>query len=228
VKSIIASRPPDAGAHERPPERSGADQRIADLEADVQRLTEAAHRESRAKDEFLATLSHELRTPLNAVLGWLQLLRVNIDNPRERGRAIDVLERNVRAQAQLVADLLDLSRIITGRMRVAHRRVWLDKVIRRGVKPVMSAAKAKNVELSLDIQPIQAAVYGDSARLQQVVWNLVSNAVRFTSTGGKSSSGSARGSTDATSRSRSRIPVVESVRRCCRSSSIVSVRATAA
>jgi signal transduction histidine kinase len=166
------------------PTANAAARRIAALEEDVRRLTEAAQRESRAKDEFLATLSHELRTPLNAVLGWLQLLRLNIDKPPERTHAMDVLERNVLAQVQLVADLLDLSRIVTGRMRIAHRRVQLDKVVRRGMQPLLAAAGAKNVDLQVEIEPIRLAVFGDAPRLQQVVWNLVSNAVRCTSSGG--------------------------------------------
>jgi signal transduction histidine kinase len=161
-----------------------AARRIAALEAEVATLTEAARRASRAKDEFLATLSHELRTPLNAMLGWLQLLRINADDPDERARAIDVLERNVRAQVQIVADLLDVSRIITGRMRIGCRRVNLERVVRRGVDALRAAAAAKHVTLDIETHPIDGLVYGDAARLQQVVWNLVSNGVKFTPPGG--------------------------------------------
>jgi len=162
-----------------------ANRRIAALEAEVARLTDAERRASRAKDEFLATLSHELRTPLNAMLGWLQLLRMRVDDPEERGHAIDVLERNVRTQVQIVADLLDVSRIITGRMRIACRRVNLERAITRGVDSLRAAASAKHVTLEVDSRPVDGVVYGDAARLQQVVWNLVSNGVKFTPAGGR-------------------------------------------
>ena len=161
-----------------------ANRRIAELEAEVVRLTDAAQRESRSKDEFLAMLSHELRTPLNVILGWIQLLRLHLEDPDERSRAVDVLERNLRSQAQTIANLLDASRIITGRMRLASRRVVLERVIQRAIEPLRPGASAKHVTLVADLQPGEEPVYGDAARLQQVVWNLVSNAVRFTQSGG--------------------------------------------
>jgi signal transduction histidine kinase len=159
--------------------------RISELEAEVARLTGAAQRATCAKDDFLATLSHELRTPLNAMLGWIQLLRLHIHEPAERAHALDVLERNVRTQAQIVADLLDVSRIITGNMRVGRRRVNLERIIRRGTEPAVTAARSKDVKLSIDIEPVNGIVYGDAARLQQIVWNLVSNGVKFTPAGGR-------------------------------------------
>jgi signal transduction histidine kinase len=162
-----------------------AARRIAALEAEVAALTDAARRASQTKDEFLATLSHELRTPLNAMLGWVQLLRMHIGDPEERERALDVLERNIRAQVQIVTDLLDVSRVITGRMRVACRRVNLERVVRRGVDALRPAAVAKHVSLDVETQPVHGLVYGDAARLQQVVWNLVSNGVKFTPAGGR-------------------------------------------
>ena len=170
--------PQDAAALE------AANRRIADLEAEVARLNEAADRESRSKDEFLAMLSHELRTPLNVMLGWIQLLRLHLHNPEERSRAVDVLERNVRSQAQTITNLLDASQIITGRMHIAARRVHLERVIQRGIESLRTAASAKHVTLVVDLAPVKEPVYGDAARLQQVVWNLVSNAVRFTPAGG--------------------------------------------
>lgn len=170
--------PQDAAALE------AANRRIADLEAELARLTETARQESRSKDEFLAMLSHELRTPLNVMLGWIQLLRLRLQDPEERSRAVDVLERNVRSQAQTIMNLLDASRIITGRMHVGSRRVHLERVIHRGIESLRSAAAAKHVTLAVDLAPEEDSVYGDAARLQQVVWNLVSNAVRFTPAGG--------------------------------------------
>ena len=162
-----------------------ATHRIAALEAEVARLNDAAQRESRIKDEFLAMLSHELRTPLNVMLGWIQLLRLHLHDAEQRSHAVDVLERNVRAQAQTIINLLDASQIITGRMRVASRRLNLERVIERGLASVRSAAAAKQVSLDVELARLTAPVHGDAGRLQQVVWNLVSNAVRFTPAGGK-------------------------------------------
>jgi signal transduction histidine kinase len=162
-----------------------ATRRITELEAEVARLSGAAQQATCAKDDFLATLSHELRTPLNAMLGWIQLLRLHIQEPAERMHALDVLERNIRIQTQIVADLLDVSRIITGKLRVGRRRVNLERIIRRGSEPLTAAALAKDVKLAIAIEPVDGIVYGDAPRLQQVVWNLVSNAVKFTPAGGR-------------------------------------------
>jgi signal transduction histidine kinase len=162
-----------------------AQHRIAALEREIERLREAVYHESCAKDEFLATLSHELRTPLNVMLGWIQLLRVHLETPEERRRALDVLERNLRSQAQVVSDLLDTSRLVTGRMRISCRRVNLDDVVRRSVESLMAAASAKHLDLALELGGVTDGVHGDAMRLQQVIWNLLSNAVRFTPPGGR-------------------------------------------
>src|SRR3712207_6747955 len=102
-----------------------ASARIEELQAEVERLEEEARQAGRVKDDFLATLSHELRTPLNAMLGWIQLLRMHLEDPTQRVHALDVLERNARTQVQIVADLLDVSRVVTGKMRLVFERVDL-------------------------------------------------------------------------------------------------------
>jgi signal transduction histidine kinase len=163
---------------------SEAEARVAALEADQARLAAEAQQALRVRDDFLATLSHELRTPLNAMLGWVQLLRLHVDDPALRGHAIDVIERNARTQVQLVSDLLDVSRIITGRMRLSVEPIDLEDVVHAGVSPLAEAAAAKGVTLVVASEPLAGLVCGDAARLQQVVWNLVSNAIRFTPRGG--------------------------------------------
>jgi PAS domain S-box-containing protein len=135
---------------------------------------------NRTKDEFLATLSHELRTPLTAMLGWTRLLRTNNLDEMTAARALETVERNARAQAQLVEDLLDVSRIITGNLRLETHPVELVPVIEAVLDAVRPAAEAKSIQLQTALDPLVGPVSGDPARLQQVVWNLVSNAVKFT------------------------------------------------
>jgi PAS domain S-box-containing protein len=135
---------------------------------------------NRMKDEFLATLSHELRTPLTAILGWVHLLRTRRLDTAMAERAVDVIERNAKAQAQLVADILDVSRIVTGKFRLEPRTVELPVVIGAAVDAVRPAAEAKRIRLVLDVDPSVAPVTADPDRLQQVVWNLLANAVKFT------------------------------------------------
>ena len=168
-----------------PPTATEAAARIAVLEAEVERLAEAAERASCAKDDFLATLSHELRTPLNAIIGWLQLLRRHIHEPAERLHALDVLERNARTQAQIVNDLLDVSRVVTGSMRLTCSRVRVADLVRNGSASLTQAAALKQVGLSIEVDDDAAELSGDPVRLQQIVWNLVSNAVKFTPSGGE-------------------------------------------
>jgi PAS domain S-box-containing protein len=141
---------------------------------------------SQVKDEFLATLSHELRTPLNAVLGWAHMLRENTIDPSMRERALESLERNARAQAQLVEDLLDVSRIRSGKLPVRSEPVDVAEVVRHAVETVQAGVAAKGLTLQLNLPDgPRLLVLGDSDRLQQVVWNLVSNAVKFTPAGGR-------------------------------------------
>ncbi len=165
--------------------------RRAALALDSARLYAVAERERstlaeahRAKDEFLATLSHELRTPLNAMLGWVQLLRTEDPDPATLKRGLETLERNTKAQAQLIEDLLDISRIITGKLALQPRPVQLAPVLEAAVEVLRSAAEAKGIRLVTSIAPHRGFVRGDTDRLQQVVWNLLSNAVKFTPKGG--------------------------------------------
>jgi signal transduction histidine kinase len=136
------------------------------------------------KDEFLATVSHELRTPLNAVLGWAGILQKHPHDQETAAQAMDAIERNARAQAQLIDDLLDVSRIITGRMRLDVQPVELPAVIQSAVEAIRPAADAKEINLGLVLDAHAVPVSGDPVRLQQIVWNLLSNAVKFTHSGG--------------------------------------------
>jgi signal transduction histidine kinase/ActR/RegA family two-component response regulator len=138
----------------------------------------------RTKDEFLATLSHELRTPLNAVLGWSQLLRAGKMGPNDLARGLEVIERNARAQAKLVEDLLDMSRIISGKARLDVRSVDLAVVIDAAIEAVRPAAQAKSIRISKSVDLASSQTSGDPARLQQIIWNLLSNAIKFTPSGG--------------------------------------------
>ena len=139
-----------------------------------------AHSANRAKDHFLATLSHELRTPLNAIMGWLRMLR----NPRlddaQKRHALDVIERNARLQAQLINDLLDVSRIIAGKLEMEKYAVDLAPVVQEAIEAVRGDVEAKSLTLEASLDPATGEVLGDPMRLQQVVANLLSNAVKFT------------------------------------------------
>ncbi|EYF06516.1 ATP-binding protein [Chondromyces apiculatus] len=143
-----------------------------------------AERASRTKDELVATVSHELRTPLNAILGWAQLLRRPTRQPEQIDKGLEVIERNARMQAQLVSDLLDVSRIVTGKLHVEVGPLDLDAVVRAALEDLRAPAVAKGVALRAQIETLDAPVQGDSNRLQQVVVNLVSNAIKFTPRGG--------------------------------------------
>jgi signal transduction histidine kinase/CheY-like chemotaxis protein len=143
-----------------------------------------AEQANRTKDEFLAIVSHELRTPLNAIVGWASMLRSgSLDEGRSK-RAIEVIDRNAKAQAQLIEDILDVSRIVSGNLRLRPLPVHLQQVIESAVDSVRPMAEAKRIKLRVMIDPNAGPVSGDSDRLQQVVWNLLSNAVKFTPTDG--------------------------------------------
>jgi signal transduction histidine kinase len=148
-------------------------------EQEMARLYEEAQQAARAKDEFLATLSHELRTPLNALMGWIWQLRNTALDERARQRALESLERNTRVQAQLINDLLDISRISKGKIELAHEPVDLHAVVMDSVDVVREAADAKRLTIAIASEP-GCLVFGDRARLQQVVTNLLTNAVQFT------------------------------------------------
>lgn len=139
---------------------------------------------NRIKDEFLATLSHELRTPLNAMLGWIQLLRTRKFDEATTTRALETIDRNTKSLAQLIEDVLDVSRIITGKLRLNVRPVELVPVISAAMETVLPAAEAKDIQLKSLFDTPAGPVLGDANRLQQVVWNLLSNAVKFTPKGG--------------------------------------------
>src|SRR3989442_90017 len=151
---------------------------------DNARLYRTAQEASRAKDEFLATVSHELRTPLTAIVGWARVLRSRPLDAATIGNALETIERNARAQAQIINDLLDVSRIITGMLRLNVRPIDLVVVIGEAVAALRPAIEAKALELATDLHPTAAPFVGDPDRLQQVVWNLLSNAVKFTPAGG--------------------------------------------
>jgi PAS domain S-box-containing protein len=146
---------------------------------------EEAEAANRTKDEFLATVSHELRTPLNAILGWAHMLRANKLDETTQSRALETIERNAKAQAQLIEDILDVSRIVTGKLRLDVRPVELAPVLEAAIDSVRPAADAKEIRVETILDPRAGPVSGDANRLQQIVWNLVANAVKFTSKGGR-------------------------------------------
>jgi PAS domain S-box-containing protein len=160
--------------------------------ADRKRLLESeraarseAERANHMKDEFLATLSHELRTPLNAVLGWAAALRAGHSLTEELEQGLETIERNARVQAQIIEDLLDMSRIISGKVRLDVQRLDLPAVVAEAIDTVRASASAKGVRLQAIIDPLNTPVTGDPNRLQQVFWNLLSNAIKFTPKGGR-------------------------------------------
>ena len=144
-----------------------------------------AEHASRAKDEFLATASHELRTPLHAILGWARMLRSGHLDAGGVSRGVDTIERNARSQVRLVEDILDGSRIITGKLHLEIRPLDLTRVVQAALDAVRPAAAAKKIALHITLDPAAARIKGDPDRLQQVVWNLVNNAMKFTPKGGK-------------------------------------------
>jgi signal transduction histidine kinase/CheY-like chemotaxis protein len=147
------------------------------------RAYEQVQAANRLKDEFLATLSHEMRTPLNAVLGYARMLRTGVIGAERQEQALDVIERNASALTQIVEDVLDVSRIISGKTRLELRPVMLQGVIEDAIATVLPAADAKGVKLDAFLDPQIGAVAGDADRLRQVVWNILSNAVKFTPRG---------------------------------------------
>ncbi|WP_437756840.1 ATP-binding protein [Sorangium sp. So ce1389] len=158
---------------------------FAALALDNAQLYRESQQVNRAKDEFLATLSHELRTPLTAILGWARMLRQGSLKPDTHVRALEAIERNGTLQAQLVEDLLDASRIITGKLRLDVMLIDLPPIINAAIDAVRHGADAKGIELAVQLDPNAGPISGDQTRLQQVVWNLLSNAIKFTPRGGK-------------------------------------------
>ncbi len=157
--------------------------------ARLYRETEQALRQaedaSRAKDEFLSVISHELRTPLNAMQGWAHLIvATKAENPSVVDRGLEVIVRNARAQATIIDDILDMARVITGKLRLSMQPTDLTAVVSAAVESVQPSATAKNIDVELRTEP-EATVLADAERMQQVVWNLLSNAIKFTHEGGK-------------------------------------------
>jgi PAS domain S-box-containing protein len=157
----------------------------AHLLREAQESYEQAKESGRLKDEFLATLSHELRTPLNAIVGWSRLLLDGQLDPEDSKRAVETINRNAAAQNQLIADMLDVSRIVSGKLRLDLRSVDPGAVIRSAVDTVLPAAQAKGISLQTVMDPGAGPITGDPDRLQQIVWNLLSNAIKFTPRGGR-------------------------------------------
>jgi PAS domain S-box-containing protein len=160
---------------------------ITDQKEALRKLAEAheqLQRADRMKAEFLATLSHELRTPLSAILGWIQILKESA-SPEEIAEGIPVIERNVRMQSQMIEDLLDMGRIESGKVSLDVQRVDLEAVVGAGIETVRPAATAKEIRLTSAFSDVSGIVMGDKDRLQQVVWNLLANAVKFTPKNGR-------------------------------------------
>lgn len=158
---------------------------LRDLLKDLADAREEAENASRLKDEFLATLSHELRTPVNAILGWTTMLREGHLQAQQVRRALDTIHRNASAQVQLVNDLLDVSRIIRGQLELSAKVVPLTSIVTLAVESMIPTAEAKGVTLVTSYEPGPASVWADPHRMQQVLWNLLSNAITFTSKGGR-------------------------------------------
>ncbi|HWP44812.1 MAG TPA: PAS domain S-box protein [Blastocatellia bacterium] len=155
------------------------------LYREAQQARVAAESASRVKDEFLANVSHELRTPLNAILGWAGVMSRSSLGEADLKHAVEIIERNAKSQSQLIEDLLDVSRIITGKLRLDVRPVELTPVVEAAVDVIRPSAEAKGVRLEVVLDPWPGPISGDPGRLQQVVWNLLSNAVKFTPKGGR-------------------------------------------
>jgi signal transduction histidine kinase len=146
-------------------------------ERDARKEAEVANR---LKDEFLATLSHELRTPLNAILGWLQMLRQDADEPDRRARALDVIERNARAQQDIINDILEVSQIVRGQLRLEMQAMDLVAAVEKSIESVRPTASAKRQTLALQLAEGPVSISADPARVQQMLWNLLSNATKYT------------------------------------------------
>jgi signal transduction histidine kinase len=153
--------------------RSGAVERTSETE----KLRYAAESANRAKDEFISTLSHELRTPLNAIIGWVRVVQFQKDEPATVGRALEAIGRNAEAQAHIIEDLLDISRIVTGKMRLELTLIDLPSFIDECVDAIRPAAQAKRIAVTPKITTSLEQLLGDRGRLQQVMWNLLSNAI---------------------------------------------------
>ena len=168
-------------------ERQKADQALQAVTDDLKRLLISeqlaraeAEMANRMKDEFLATVSHELRTPLNAIIGWTHMLRIGKLDDEATDRAVETIERNAKSQAQLIEDILDVSRVITGKLQLQIGRVDAASIINAAIDSVQPAADSKEIQIVVTLDPAIRHISGDANRLQQVIWNLLANAIKFT------------------------------------------------
>ncbi|MEO8359287.1 MAG: ATP-binding protein [Vicinamibacteria bacterium] len=161
------------------------DQDLRSAHEELEKRIKEADEANRLKDEFLATLSHELRTPLNAILGWAQILRKGGLDPETVDKALETISRNALAQGQIIADILDMQRIMAGKLRLNLQALELAPLVRRAMDTISPSARTKDIEMQALIDAGPGAVLGDDDRLQQVMWNLLSNAVKFTPKGGR-------------------------------------------
>lgn len=185
IRSVVSAAQTAVRARQRQYQIRDYDQNREQLLAAERAARGEAERVGHLKDEFLATLSHELRTPLNAIYGWTQILRMDSSDPETIREGIEVIDRNVRVQTRLIEDLLDMSRIISGKVRLDVQSVDLPKLIDAAVENVRPAADGRALRLEKVIDPLAGPVNGDPGRLQQVVWNLLTNAIKFTPKYGK-------------------------------------------
>jgi signal transduction histidine kinase len=166
-------------------QRTQLERKAGDLDRAVEERVKELREANRIKDEFLATLSHELRTPLNSILGWAQLLRKGTLDEDTARRAINTIERSTKSLNEIIGDLLEVSRIVTGKFKLQVGPVRLGRIIEAALDAVRPALAAKGIHLQLSLDPDVGVVSGDPSRLQQVVWNLLSNAIKFTPPGGR-------------------------------------------
>ena len=159
--------------------------RIKQLEEKLRQQTKDLTKANQIKDEFLAIVSHELRTPLNPILGWAQLLATGRLNAEKQSMGIEIIQRNAKSQAQLIDDLLDVSRILRGKLNLQVTPVNLESIIKSALATVQLAAEAKSIQIFSEFEANINQVSGDPGRLQQIVWNLVANAIKFTPEGGR-------------------------------------------
>jgi PAS domain S-box-containing protein len=166
-------------------ERRAAEREREQLLKNEQIARGEAESANRLKDEFLATVSHELRTPLNAILGWASMLNRGTMTEENVRNALHIIERNAKAQADIISDILDVSRIITGKLQIESQPIELAPIVRAAVETLHPAAEAKGIDLSISLDETEGFVIGDSDRLLQIIWNLISNAIKFTPNNGE-------------------------------------------
>ena len=166
-------------------ERKQAEAEREELLTRERSAREQAESANRVKDEFLAVVSHELRTPLTAISGWAHLLSDGKLDDTAQSRGLEAIERQARSQRQLIDDLLDVSHIVSGKLRLDGREVEPSRIINGAIDAVRPTAETKNIHMVVDLDLLKGAVFGDSERLQQVIWNLLSNAIKFTPEGGR-------------------------------------------